>query len=565
MKKRFISMALCMLMLVTAVVTSACDKDDEPEGTLTIEGGTSARPMTVSLWGIKGEGTTDEAIAEVEAAMSKITEAKFNTAIDLILLEEDEYEKKLTEYMDDIQAGIDKKKEEEAARKQAEKEAKARGETLAPETTEPVESDTAEETILDEYGLPATLYPEVADDQLDIFLITDYDMLEALNEKKVLSSLDDELNGESKLIRSYVHSTFLSAGKMNGKTVAIINQQTVGDYTYMLVNKELLAKYYWDIDNITSLDTAYQFILDVKRSEPDYQPFVGDISPINIEYYSPDGQTTVFGSMLAPDAVYGDDFAPDKLLNNKLWLKHMKAQHLLSYYDCIGSETFTAEDKFGVGIMKGKAEDVAAFEEDYHVVTLQAPQGTADNLYNGMFAVSIYTKNLQRSMEIITYLNTNAEFRDVFGHGVEGVHYKLNENGGITKLTDDYNVKLEYTGNCFITYPLNGEPKTYWDTYEQHNVELVLSPFFQFDISGAELDMDQYEKTIAHRDEFYAALAECATVAEIDLVVDDYLFKSRKGGLADNWIEQNPEAPSDEEEPPMTAGKFYKDWLASKQ
>lgn len=567
MKKRFISMALCLLMLVTAVVTSACGGDEEDDGTLTIEGGSSARPLTISLWGIKGEGTTDEAVAAVEEAMSKITQAKFNTAIDLILIEEDEYEEKLTEYIEGIQAEIDRLKKEEEARKQAEKEAKKRGETLATEEVkEPESTDTfEEETVLDENGLPVTLYPEVEDGQLDIFLITDYEMLSKFNDMKVLSALDDELNGESKLLRSYIHSTLLSAGKMNGKTVAILNQQTVGEYTYMLVNKELLAKYYWNIDDITSLDTAYPFIRDVKRGEPDYQPFVGDISPLNIQYFSPNGEETVFGSMLPLDAKYGDDFAPQRLLQNDLWVRYTKARYLLEYHDCIGSETFTAEDKFGVAIMKGKAEDISPFEENYHIVTLQAPQGTAENLYNGMFAVSTYTKSVARSMEVLTLLNTDAEFRDIFGHGVEGVHYKVEKNDGITKLNDDYNVPLEYTGNCFITYPNNGDPKTYWDTYEQHNVELVLSPYFQFEVTEDGIDMEVYKQAQEFMDKFYTNLAKCTNVAEIDLVIDDHLLSSRRGGLKE-WINQDPPKPKDENEEPMkTLGTYYKDWLQSKQ
>ena len=561
-------MALSLLMLVTALATSACG-EEETDDTLTIEGN-AARAMTLSIWGIKGEGTTDEAIAEVEAAMSKLTEAQFNTAIDLVLLEEDEYEKKLEEYMDTIQARIDAEKAEAEARKKAEREAKKRSETLATEETEKPEetSDTADETILDEYGLPTTLYPEVEEDQLDIFLITDYEMLEKFNEKGVFSSLDEQLNGASKLIKSYIHPTMISAGKMNGKTVAIINQQLVGEYTYMLVNKELLEKYYWDIDNIATLSDAYQFILDVEREEPEYQPFVGDISPINVQYFSLDGQKTVFGNMLAPTAVSGDDFTPRFMFQVVNWTRHIKLYKNLDFNNCIGSETFTADDKFGVGIMKGNANDLAAYEEDYHVVILQAPQGTTDNIFNGMFAVSTYTKSVARSMEIITYLNTRSEIRNIFGYGIEGVHYELDDEGRLTRLNDDYNMKLEYTGNCFIAHAPDGQTKEYWDLAKDHNIELVLSPYFKLNITEEDIDMEMYAHCLEIAEDFYADLDECTSEEEVVDLLDEYWELCENDDVAVEWINEAPTLPEDapeDAEPPKTIGKFYKDWSKIKK
>ncbi len=570
-------MVLSLLMLLTAVSTAACGEDTD-EDTLGL-GDNVAEAMTLSIWGVKGEGTTDEAIAAVEAAMSKITQAQFNTAIELNLYDEDEYKDALVDKMDTIQAQIDAEKAEAAARKQAEKEAKKRGEEITKAETTETTADTAEQTTLDEYGLPTTLYPEVKDNQLDIFLITDYDMLTELNEKGVLSSLDEQISGSSKLIKQYIHPTIISAGKIGGKTVAIPNQQLVGEYTYMLVNKELFDKYYWDIDNVSTLEDVYDFILDVKREEPEYQPLVGDVSPMNINYFSLNGQKTVFGNMLGVDKVSGDSFEPMFLFSSTNWKKYIRLYKKLDIKGCIPTEEyteFTPETKFGIGIMKGTEVDLAKYADNYHAVVLQVPQGTTENIYNGMFAVSTYTKNLQRSMEVLTYLNTESSLRNLFGYGIEGVHYTVGEDDVVDVISEDYNMKLEYTGNCFMAYVPEGQPADYWDIAKRHNTTLVLSPYFQFKITEDMFDedmMELYRQIVDFSEEFYTvldnAMTEDAVEDAIDyyweLCDDDEAGDGKYNGALKLWVEPSPLAEKDGEEPPMTIGKLYKNWATKRR
>ncbi len=495
--------------------------------------------------------------------MSKITQAQFNTAIELNLYFEDEYEAKLEERMNAIQADIEAEKTAAEERKKAENEAKKRGETLPPLETETTSDETTEEeTVLDEYGLPATKYPEVGARQLDIFLVTDYKMLQKYNDMEVLSALDTELSGASKLIKSYVHPTLVSAGVIKGKTVAILNQQPVGEYTYMLVNRELADKYYWDVEDFKILSDTYDFILDVKREEPDYQPVVGDLSYINVNYFSLNGEKTIVGNMVGTDKVYGADFEPMIIFQSTNWSRYTKLYMKLYINECIGSETFTPEDKFGVGIMKGTGADVAAYEEEYHIVPLQAPQGTTENLFNGMFAVSTYTKDLARSMEIITYLNTRSDLRNLFGYGIEGEHYELDKEGNLTVISDDYNMKLEYTGNCFIAHIPEGQPADYWDIAKEHNIELVLSPYFQFEIDPEEIDMDMYNHILEVSEDFYEGLYLCTSVDEFEDYLDDFWEMAEDDPIVEEWINQAPEAPSEDEEPPKTLGAYYVTWKA---
>ncbi|MBQ4136508.1 MAG: hypothetical protein IJD67_00215, partial [Clostridia bacterium] len=116
MKKRVQCLIMAMLLLATCFITSCGNQEDVD--TLTFDEGTKKSPaMTVTIWGIKGENTTDEAVKLVEDAMSAVTQAEFNTALQLNLFTYDEYKENLEVRLEEIaeqkkleQAEADQKK-----------------------------------------------------------------------------------------------------------------------------------------------------------------------------------------------------------------------------------------------------------------------------------------------------------------------------------------------------------------------------------------------------------------------------------------------------------------------
>lgn len=503
MKRRLISIFLSLAMLCTAVMTASCGDDEDMSD---VGEDKVANAMTITIYGVKEKGTTDEAIAEVEAAMSRITEAQFNTAVKLMLYTESEYDKALEKKMDEIQERLDAEAAEAAAKKAAEKEAKKNGETTAAETTdEESTEEIADETVLDEYGLPTTLYPEVEENQLDIFLMTDYKMFMKYSEKGVLSSLDDQLSSSSKLLKSYINPSLLGAGKVGKTTYAILNNQKVGEYTFMILNKKLMDKYYYDPDDFSSLYDAKEF-LEVVGANESATPLAGNTDPVGINYFTSDGSKSVVGNMASPDAKAGDEYGPKVLFGVRNWTNYIKLMKELEENNWIGSEDVKPTDNFAVAIVKGEWADVEGFEENYYVKVLQNPQGTTENVYNGMFAVSTYTKDVARSMEILTYLNTRSDLRNLFGYGIEGVHYELDKEGVVKKLSDDYSMKLEYTGNTFIAYPPEGSDPDVWEVAKQHNLDLVMSPWYGFSYDEAQIDPDVRKGVKAFSDSFYSEL-----------------------------------------------------------
>lgn len=568
MKRRLISIALCIAMLCTAIMTASCgNKDDMSD----VGEDKVASAMTLTIWGVKEKGTTDEAIAEVEAAMSRITEAQFNTAVKLMLYTEAEYDKMLEKKMDEIQERLDAEAAEAEAKKAAEKEARKNGgadTTTAEETSAEDSTEIADETVLDEYGLPTTLYPEVEDNQLDIFLMTDYKMFQKYAEKGVLSALDEQLSSSSKLLKSYINPSLLAAGKVGKTTYAIINNQKVGEYTFMLLNKNMMDKYYYDPDDFTSLNDAKEFI-EVVGANESVTPYAGIREPIGINYFTADGSKSVVGNMVSPTAVAGEGGGPSSLFSSRMWTTYIKLMKEIESNNWLGSETPKATDNFAVGVVQGEWADVEGFEDNYYVKVLQNPQGTTENMYNGMFAVSTYTKNVARSMEILTYLNTRSDLRNLFGYGVEGVHYELDKEGVVKKLSNDYNMKLEYTGNTFIAYPPEGTSADVWEVAKLHNLDLVMSPWFGFSYDEAQIDQTVRAGVKSFSDSFYREL-ESVSYDEIDEFLDEKSSDASSNTSIQAFIATEVEADESETKTDkdedaveiLPMGKIFADWFS---
>lgn len=117
MKKKLSCLILSVMLALTSLFTVSCtvsntDKDEETDKTTT-----SRNPMTLTLWIPTDESTTSEAISQVESALNKITQPKYNTAIELHAISSDKYEDSVNARMEEINEIQTRTEEEERARK----------------------------------------------------------------------------------------------------------------------------------------------------------------------------------------------------------------------------------------------------------------------------------------------------------------------------------------------------------------------------------------------------------------------------------------------------------------
>jgi ABC-type glycerol-3-phosphate transport system substrate-binding protein len=94
MNKKLVCFLLAFIMAVPMLFTGCSSSNAKSGGETTTETTaptTSDNAMTITLYGITGESTTEEAIAKVQDEFNKYTEGKFNTHVILKLYTEDEY------------------------------------------------------------------------------------------------------------------------------------------------------------------------------------------------------------------------------------------------------------------------------------------------------------------------------------------------------------------------------------------------------------------------------------------------------------------------------------------
>lgn len=493
MKKRLTCLFLCLVTLLSVVLTS-CSSKSEEEAKDDIGIDASETAITLTMWVVSEEKVSDAAAAAVTEKLNAITKPKFKTELVLTYLTEDEYEARLAATV---------------AAYEATKKDPATGETAEPEETESGEAVT-DETETNQFGQSVIKYPELIANQVDIIYISGEDMYIDFIEKGWLAELDTELSGSSKKIREYVSETLLSAAKYNGATYAIPNNRVIGEYTYMLLNKELMETYaqdaYAKLNMIDGFYNEYLYtflglirkfeydtVIPIDASYEDCLKLLAHYWYVNPENYSLDlNKFSLFGyyydnmadltrgsTILGYNSLFQDeDFVEDYLQLNRFRMD-----------DYFRKENDTRTES-AIKFVKGSYADLAQYEDDYYSVIVEYPTASAEDIYGNMFGVCTYTRDVARSMEIITYLNTNAAFRNLLQYGVEGVHYNLIENGsgvvtGIDRLNSDYVMDLYATGNMFIAYPDTeaGMTNEVWESGKVQNRSSLVNPLLGFDFA----------------------------------------------------------------------------------
>ena len=305
---------------------------------------------------------------------------------------------------------------------------------------------------------------------MDIFLIRGEADFNYYADNFFLSELNEEISGNSKVLNTYIFPDFLTAATIDGTLYGIPNNHEVGEFTYFLVNKRLVAEEYLDPDKLTSLADCESFIEDVANYHKDVTPVYGDYSPSYYRFWSGNDQDTF--SVLASRVTYEtniENVSFDNIFTINNYTKNYSLYKKLKEKNYVSTGNVA---EFGVGYVTCTADEVKQYEDDYYINIFKRPMGTSADYLENVFAVSNYTKSTSRSMEIITMLNTDTELRTILQYGAEGIHWKYDEENSdiIVKLSDEYKMNIYETGNLYMTYPDYGVGLDYWETAKQQNL-----------------------------------------------------------------------------------------------
>ncbi len=512
MKRRILSILLCLSMILTGILATSCGKttDGEKETESGEGAGVSLvrSSMTLTLWIPVEEGTTEESLELVEEAINEVTQAKFDTAIKLYGVPTDEYEAEMEKQMADIQERIEKADKEAIERAKAEREAAKKGETLGPEwyTSSTDEIENTNDLIVDS----AAGYPHVEKNQMDIFLIRDYETededgntvtvtgyetYKKYVENALIVGLDEELAGASKKLSSYIYPHFLSSVKaVNGSVYAIPNNRALGEYKWIVANGEAaealgysekdLANLSVNKNDLDAAKTTDNFVKKLAEKYPEMAAVYGEIPTRYMQYFS-NGSFDEFSAIASyvTNATTLENVAIKNVLEISQYTDVVYLNEYFANNGYVNNKIDPEKDDFGFAIIEASAAEIEEYRErGYYCSVYEYPVVSVEECCSSMFAISSYTKSTSRAMEILTYLNTEEDsIRTILQYGMENVHWKRDEANPnmIIQLEDTYNMNINETGNVYMTYPDYGvevdftQPMTNWTDAKEANKQSV--------------------------------------------------------------------------------------------
>ncbi len=434
-------------------VLSSCSDED-------VEETPDTKPLTVTLYGIKGEGTTDEAIKLVENRLNVYSEGNLSTRVLLRLFTEDEYYAKLDEAF--------------AAAEEYEKQ---------------------DNNFADLSGNNGTAYPEERGTQVDIFMVRGSEMFAKYNEEYTVQL---NLADKSGLMKKYISDRYFALTVMSSNGVlgnkhpnGIPNNAVYGEYTYLLVNKEVANRYGYAEKNLDTLPELNNLLVDAKRDFGSYITLY-NAPEINLDSFG----GTMFGTVIEDTDTAFTMKAPTSLLENGKFVEYAKYLTLFKGYITEGdAHSLPTDKKVAAAFIKGDAGLPEQYKDNYLVIPYAKP--VMEDL-GTVFCVSKYANDPTRALEIVSLLQTNVEYRNIFQYGVEDVHYRVDDYTGIIDIiSDDYNMNPADTGNLFIlkeNSSMDERTKALcannWELGKKQLRDTVVAPYLLFNPDMTDLDYD---------------------------------------------------------------------------
>ncbi len=562
MKKRILCLLLAILAVLSCALVGCAGTDDDPtDEELNSNVNTARAPKTLNMWIVTEDETTEAAQKRVEAAFNAYTETTYTTHVNLIFCKKDEYEAKLN-----AQFALTDSRPGNHSFKQS------------TEITTTIDPET---------GMTMMVYPTPSQYQVDIVLITGQEMLtnyitqdyDSTNKKGRLEPLNTSLLNASKIIQSYVYNDVLDGSSIGGNIYAIPNNNVIGEFTYLLINKEMADKYYYTASDFTTFGDVdglgnqlpVSKLIDLIAENEDRSkiaPMLGMAEYPMVEYWGKNGAFSLLGTFYDyPNSTLGALAGVTTVFGDRNYNNYMSLM-----YKCKENGYFLngTEETFGVGVVAGDYSLMSQYYEDFYIQILDYPHLNDEQIFDSMFAVTKYTTDIDRSMEIITELTCKTELRNILQYGIEGEHYDFDDDGYVVRNTKDaeniYKMDVNYTGNILMAYPEAGMHPEHWHELvklqNRNSLPSLLMTSFQ---SLVQVDKVAMEQMIAVSNSYLERMKNCETLMEFQefaKAANTEISTSSYYQILMN--ERNPDNTFDMESLKGAVTKWYRDMMGIK-
>ena len=460
MKKGLICILTVCLMLLPLLVS--CQQEADM---------TETEAEIYTFYMIVDESTTPEAVHEVELSLNRTIFYRLSAIVKIVALHEDEYNAAVDEAIEQTEAYLLEKKNKNKNKNNTsgdvsdDSSAESSEETSDDETSKLVKTG---DWWLDELTTGREI--ELDHPQIDIFIAPGYERYYELAFNGKLSALDEKLNNEAKALKSSIHSTLLTAAKVNKKTYGVPVNTAIGEYTYIIFDKELLDKYSVDPHTIRQMSDMKEYAQTLKENEPEVVPVMSPFPSADIDFLIQDGFPAIVADKYVLPAY--------ETTSVKNYLAMMARYRTLGFFENEEGKTGD-EARCAIRIETASLDSLKAKygEEDYAFALYSNPIATNENTIDNTICVSatVNSSNLTKVMQIVTAIYTDPDLMNLLTYGIKDQNYIINERGQIERLNNEYIVRPELIGNCFITATLADDDSEKWLKAIQQNQDARVS------------------------------------------------------------------------------------------
>ena len=358
--------------------------------------------------------------------------------------------------------------------------------------------------------------------------------------------LDEVIEKNAPELLSIMPADFWEAAKVGGELYGVPNYQIVGRMNGFVAQKELLDKYGFDLSKTSKLEDIEPFLASVKAGEePNMVPsgITGGSYAWGLSHYV---GFEAIGSEKYPTAIRNHDetltvvnqFATEEFKN---YCKLLRDWYQKGYVAQAGASD-SESDLLQQGLIASRVDNVApGMEENFEkqmggrkvqTQVIDPPFVNTANIIATMNCVNARTKYPDLCVKFLDLINRNVDnIYNTLVFGIEGKHYNKTGDNRVEKIADSGYDLSGYSwelGNNFNAYVYGSQADDLWEQTAKINegaeVSMILG--FSFDIEPVQTELSSCQAVV---DEYLGPIARGSV--DVDTELPKFLEKLEAAGV----------------------------------
>ncbi len=382
-----------------------------------------------------------------------------------------------------------------------------------------------QDTIIEMLDDGKEIYPNVP--SIDVMLVTDYDNYFEMAQNGEFTRLNSSLTDIAKSLKQSIPNAFFEALKLNnsGDIYGVPSVQVVGEYEFMVYDKDLLTKYNVSKNQLLSVEDLDSYLKTVANdAEVDVIPLLNapQSSPLELS----DGKSIGITFNGALDLPFRND-------DYMAYYATIARYRSLGYMGEVGADIESSD--FAVAFFSGTEDEVKALAEKtgknlvYNKFSM--PYATSTEVGAAVFCICAEKKySVSKSdfgIDFVCKLNapkSQTDIKNILLYGALGINYAISETDGNVEYANGNTYSMEnlYTGHTLHAHHAvdKGVNAEWIASAQAHNLDLVVSK-----LSGFKFETNVYSVDGLNGESFRIAGPDYLAVMDniVSSIYSDYI------------------------------------------